>query len=420
MPITTSTTTEGTRLANTALATTFFPRVLRSVWSRVCGMTKSSSLYEPFAFLGAAPMLKLFYGTMQSTPIQSFSTNVPNPVWKNYEGIKRNQFEFDQTKTLKNRAAWHGVKLAQTWDYLLANQMINGSATGSQNFLNPDDMKSYTLTFDNQPWFSNGHVTSMNTGAPLFSNILTSNGIPTTSATLFGGDLALYANAMQRDIANAITMFASITDQSGALVYPDLDPERQLVVVVPPCLSTTANLAFRTSGTLAGSNGSTSGSTTNIGKTMVKDVITFSLLQGCPNIIANPQQLPGTAAGQIAPTYATTWYIFLDDDFIKPVYFQRFEPLEDTIPAGYDVEAETNRILKAAKAAGGEMSKVNTIMANLFASAEVNTNLDALGNNAQIQTAIDETFFFSSRTRGMIFPGPWTSSIKVDPVGINS
>lgn len=410
MPITQGLTTTNVRLANTALATTFFPRVMKSVWPRICGLTKSSSIYEAFAFLGAPPLLKLWSGTIQSQGIQSYSVNVPNPVWKNYESFRRDQIEFDQTRTLQNRAAWHGTKLAQTWDYLLAQVMMNGTQAGSQNFLNPQNGTSYTMTFDNQPWFSASHTVANVQGATTFSNIITGN-MPTTKAAILAQDITVIANYFQRDMEQIIDQFTSWTDDKGSKIYPNIDPEREIVVVVPPILSAAANLAFTTNGTLGGTSGSASGSVTNIGKRLVKDVITFGLLQGCTDITS---QIPGTS---VSPQQATQYYVFLDGDFVKPVYFQRFTPLKNTIPAGYDPDAETNKILNAANESG---LKLNPSMAALYATAEVNSNLDQLGNNSSAMTSVDETFFFSSRTRGMIYPGPWFCSCLVAPTGTSN
>jgi hypothetical protein len=78
MPATTGLSTASTRLVNNAFAMTFFNSVMRNVWPHICDTTESHSSYEPFAFNGASPMLKLFHGSMQSQTIQSYSLNVPN------------------------------------------------------------------------------------------------------------------------------------------------------------------------------------------------------------------------------------------------------------------------------------------------------------------------------------------------------
>src|SRR6202035_275215 len=139
MPATTGLLASQTRLVNTAFAMTFFKRVMKNVWPRICGTTESHSSYEAFAFNGASPNMKLFFGSMQSQTIQSYSLNVPNLLFKNIELIKRNQIEFDQTDTLlKSRVGLFGLTVAQLPDYQLAYQMIQGSTAGSQTVVNPE------------------------------------------------------------------------------------------------------------------------------------------------------------------------------------------------------------------------------------------------------------------------------------------
>lgn len=397
------------RLANTAFATTFFPRVMRSVWPRVCGTTKSNSLYEDFAFIGAAPMMKLFTGIVESNSIKSYEMQVPNALWKNFASIKRNQFEFDQTKSLRAFFGQFGVRVSQLPDYLLARQMINGSAANSQTFVNPENGKSYQLTFDNKPIYSASH----NTGGPdTFTNIITGH-LPATAAAVQAQDLTVTANQAQQDVAAIIDLVAGYKDDKGATLYPDFDPEKQLVLHVPPVLYPGFELAFATVGTLGGTNGSSSGSTTNIGKKIVKDVISWNLLKGC----SDPMNAPGIQTA-ITPTYPTQYYWTIDGDFVKPWYMQRFMPLKETIPNGYDPEAEAERIIREA---GTQGLNVSPEAAEIYAATEVSTNFNAIGNgNAQEGPVVREEFFIGGRTRQMIFPGPWTVNGKVDPTGTSA
>lgn len=408
MPVTAGLSTSTTRLVNTAFTKGFFPRAMQSVWPRLCGTTKSSSMYEPFAFMGAAPMLKYFQGTTNSQSIPSYNFKVPNPTWKNFEVIKRNQFQFDQTRTLNGRVGQHGIRVAQLTDYLLANVILNGDKNGSQNFTNFDDGITYTMTYDGLTLFSQGHSINGTT----FSNIITGN-LPDTSALVQAQDIAVTANQLQRDYSLIITFIASLTDNTGALLYPDFDAKRQLILMFPPCLGAGAKLAFQTSGTIGGSSGSSSGATTNIGKEMVKDVIVWSLLQGCPNMTS------GLPNGTLSPTYQTQYYWAIDADYIRPYYFQRFMPVQSgqSIPLGEDPAAQAEAIVKAL---GEKGVSVRAEDAEVYAATEVDTNLGALGANSQESVAAREEFFISSRSTQMVYGSLWFTIGKVDPTGLSS
>ena len=411
MPSTGSLSVANIRLANTAFSKTFFPRAMRAYWPRLCGTTRSSSIYEPFAFLGAAPILKYFNGQVASRPIQSWSMKVPNPAWKNLDVIKRNTFEFDQTFSLPGRVGQHGIRVAQLTDYLLANVILKGSTAGSQNFTNFDDGVTYTMTFDGQPLYGSHTITTPG-GTTTFNNILTS-AIPNTVAAVDAQDLTVTANQLQLAVSLAVKYFATLTDDSGALLYPDLDPARQLIVIVLPALWAGAELAFRTQGTLGGSNGSSSGSTTNIGYKMVKDVISWSLLQNCPDMVS------GSPGAMLSPPNPTSFWIAVDGDYIKPYYFQRFMPLRpgQSIPLGEDPMAQAEAIVKALGQSGIDVRLED---AEVYAATEVDSNLGALGANSQPSVAIREEFFISSRSRQMVYPGPWMASVQVDPTGTSN
>lgn len=408
MPATTGLSTSQVRLANAAFALTYFKRAMKSVWPRVCGTTKSSSQFEAFAYNGASPPIKLFQGSMESQAIMSYSLQVPNPVWKNIEIIKRNQFEFDQTDSLiKSRVGMIGVTIAQVWDYLLAGQMIKGNTSGSQNFVMPETGVSYTMTADNLSIYNTAHTTG---GSATFSNIIT-GALPDTVALLNSQDIAVSANQVQLDIQNLIARIATVTDDKGNMLLPDFDASEQLVILYPPCLTAVMAMAFKTTGTIGGSNGSSSGATTNIGQKMVKDLIAFPLLQGCLDIT---NKVPGATC---APVYPTAYYAMILGDFVQPWYQQRFVPLAGADVIGGDPAAEATRVLKQAGAMG---LPVTPESADMYASTEIMTNLGQLGNRATIDIATQEQFFISGRLRGMLYPGPSYLNWKVTPTGITS
>ena len=403
MPATTGLTTSSVRLANAAFALTYFKRAMKSVWPRVCGTTVSHSEYEDFAYQGASPPVKLFQGSMESQKIMSYEIQVPNPVWKNFEYIARNQFEFDQTDTLiKSRVGMIGVSIAMLWDYLMAGQMINGSTANSQKFTMPETGKTYTMTADNQPIYSLTHNTG---GSSTFSNIIT-GALPDTISTLDTQDLAVSANALQLDVQQLIARIASIQDDKGNMLLPDFDASEQLVLIYPPCLTAAMALAFKTTGTLGGTAGSSSGATTSIGNKMVKDLIAFPLLQGCLDVTS---KIPGA---QLTPTFATTYYAMILGDFVQPWYQQRFMPLTDII--GGDPAAQAERVLRQAGAKG---LPVTPASADMYAATEIATNLGSLGNQSQIDVVTQEKFFISGRVRGMLFPGLAWLNYKIVPLG---
>lgn len=405
MPVTAALTTSTIRLVNTAFTKGFFPRAMRSYWPRVCGTTKSSSMYEPFAFMGAAPMLRYFQGIVSSNAIPSYSFQVPNPVWKNYEVIKRNMFEFDQTRTLNSRVGQHGIRVAQLTDYLLANVIVRGDQANSQYFANFDDGVTYTMTYDKLPMFAPNH----NIAGTNFSNILTGN-LPDTAALVASQDITVTANQLQRDMILIETYIGSLVDNTGAKLYPDFDAERQLILMFPPCLGPGAKLAFTTDGTLGGSAGSSSGSTTNIGRRLVKDIIVWNLLQSCPDMTT------GVPNGNLLPTNATQYYFCIDGDYIKPFYFQRFMPIQSgqTIPMGENPEAQAQAIINSLGAKGIDVRPED---AEVYAATEVDTNLGALGQNSQESVMAREEFIISSRSRQMVYGSLWFTFGLVAPSG---
>jgi hypothetical protein len=261
------------------------------------------------------------------------------------------------------------------------------------------------VTSDAQPIYSLTHNSG---GSATFSNIVIGN-LPDTKQQLDTQDLAITANQLQLDVQFIIALISSYQDDKGNMLLPDFDPSEQLVLLFPPCLTAGMAMAFKTTGTIGGSAGSSSGATTNIGNKMVKDVIPFPLLQGCLDITSK------TPGAQITPPYATTYYWMILGDFIMPWYQQRFSPLVDII--GGDPAAEAELVLKRAGAKG---LPVTPEAASMYASTEIATNLGALGNQSQESVALLEQFFISGRVRGMLFPGLWFLNGKIDPTGLTS
>lgn len=412
MPVTSSTSVATTRLANTAFTKWFWPRTYKSVWPRLCGTTKSHSMFEPFAFLGAVPLLKYYTGKIDNKPVNSFSQIIPNPLWKNFESYRRPQLEFDQTKTFQSRVGQHGVRIAQLTDYILANLILTGSTAGSQNWVNFDDGKTYVLTFDGQPLYG-----SHSLGGSTFNNIITGN-LPTTIAALNAQDIAVTVNQLQQAVSQIIQFVSTITDDTGATLFPDFDPAEQLTLMVPPCLAVAADL-FEAGGTIGGTSGSSSGATTNIGRKIVKNIVRWNLLGGCENVMSGGPAITGTSGARFTPPNPTTFWWSIDSDLAKGFYFQRFMPLptNETIPLGEDPNAQAARYIAAMAERGVNVRPED---ADVYAAAEVSTDFSAIGANANRNVIEKEEFFVSSRTRQFVYPGPWFCNGQVDPVGTSN
>jgi len=411
MPIITGLQSSLIRDANTALATAFFPRFLKSFWPQLCRSTLSTRFVEPFSIDGSAPLLRKFNGTLKSYGLKSWSYHSPNFLFKNFENIGREEFEMDQIGVVRKRCGQFGIRVAQAPDYLLAKRLLTADQASSASVVYKGT--SYYTTFENGvPLFSSAHT--MYDGATQ-SNIITGN-LPSTGtvAGVAALDIGAAAQAMIKDLELIIDKIASYKDDKGAAMYPDFDPEKSLVLVVPPILRAVADLAFMTNGALIGGSPSTStgstGSTTMGRASRVKKIVSPGLLRGCVDIESDDDTVT------VSPTYATQYYWMIEDDYVAPLYFQRFRPKRggEYFPLGSDPEAEAEAILNAANPGG---LKVSAESADMYAATEIDTNLGALGNNAQESVVKTESFFISGRSRFQINYGFWPTCGKVDPAG---
>lgn len=411
MPIITGLQTSLIRDANTAMATAFFPRFLKSAWPQLCRSTLSTRLVEPFSLDGSAPLLRKFNGTLKSYGLKSWSYHSPNFLFKNFESINREEFEMDQTGTVRKRCGQFGIRVAQAPDYLLAKRILSADASSSASTVYKGT--TYYTTFEqNIPLFSASH--NMYDGSTQ-SNIITGN-LPSagTVASVAQLDIGAVAQAAIKDLELIIDKIASYKDDKGANMYPDFDPAKSLVLVIPPILRAGFDLAFNTNGALIGGSPSstlgTTGSTTLPAGTKVKKIISPGLLRGCLDIESDDDTTT------ISPTYATQYYWIIEDDYVAPFYFQRFRPKKggEYFPMGSDPEAEAEAVLKAANTGG---LKPTVESADVYAATEIDTNLGALGNNSQESVVKTESFFISGRSRFQINYGAWFTAGKVDPSG---
>lgn len=402
MPIVANTQLSAVRKANIVMAHAFFPRAKEWLYPRFCGSYTTTNLVEPLVIGSAAPQMKRWNGTVNSTGLPSFSMNVTNPLWKNLLNLDRTELEADQTNTLIKKVEEMGIVVADLPDQIFVKRLLNGANAGSQTEV--FNGQSYTVTFDGQPLFSASHNTGNGTSQ---SNIVQGTH-PNTAALIFGQDVATTVNELQLAVYNVISKLKTVVNNQGMPIFQTLDTKKSVVIIVPPCLEGPAYLAFKAVNSLIGGSPSGStGSTTNIAPMFVKDVVTSGLLAGFPD----PE---GT--GSIAPVNETDFYVLITDDRVKPFYVQLFKPAtkNDLFPQDYDVDAAINALLDESKNLSLKYTKDE---ATLFASTIVEHNLNAQGSMAQRDVVENESFFVSGRFRGNIAYGPWFCSWRVKPTG---
>lgn len=411
MPVNSPLQTSLVRDANVAMALAFFPRWRKGFWQELAGSTLSTSLVEPFALAGAAPLMKRYQGNLSSRGIASWALQSPNLLFKNFEELKRTDVEMDQTGTILRRVDQIGIRVAQAPDYLMAKRILAGDSVSNASIVF-EDGNTYYLTFENGiPFFSTAHTTYAKN---VQSNILQGS-LP--AGSLSGLNVASLANAMQSDIGQLVDMIAGIVDDKGAQIYPDFDPELHLVVCVPPVLKPAARLAFSVLGAqIGGSNGTggTSGATTSIGPMMVKRVISSPLLKGCIDIENQDDY------AMVSPAQPNQYYVYIENDLVRPYYFQRFRPKAngEYSPLGANPEAAAAAAIKAAEKQFD--TKFSQEAKDVYSQSTVDHNLSALGAQSQESVAVKEKFFMSGRSRFNLNYGPWFTGFKIDPTGIST
>lgn len=402
MPIVANTQLSAVRKANTVMVNAFFPRAKDWLYPRCCGSYSVTNLVEPLVVGAAAPQMKKWNGSVNSTGLPSWTMSVTSPVWKNMLNIDRTELEADQTHTLIKKVEEMGIILAELPDQIFIKRLLNGSTAGSQTEV--FNGATYTVTFDGQPLFSASHNTGDGTSQ---SNIIAGTH-PATVAGIFAQDVATTVNELQLAVYNVINSIKTVRNNQGMPIFQTLDTKKSVIVVVPPCLEGPAYLAFKAVNSLIGGSPSGStGSTTNISPMFVKDVLTTALLAGFPD----PE---GT--GNINPVNPTDFYVLITDDRVKPFYVQYFKPAgkNDLFPQDYDVDAAINAMLADSEKLGLKVTKDE---ATLFASTIVEHNLNAQGSQAQRDVVENERFFVSARFRGQVAYGPWFCSWRVKPTG---
>lgn len=412
MPVISNLQTRLVRDANTALAMGLFPAALDMVYPKCTGMALATAEIEPFVLNGASPLPTLFNGTMKSQLVSSFSIQVPALLFKSYESVSRFDFELDQTRTVMTRGQAIGARLSQFPDFLFAKRLLAGDKSSSASTVYNN--MSLQTTIDGLSFFNTGHTLNPNATQ---SNIVAGALQSTTVASLDSYDFAQQVQAMQRDAQQAFATFAGFTDDKGIQVHPNLNPQRDIVVVVPQALYPVAMAAFARPGAIIGGSPGTTGSTgsTSTGFYTVKDIISNSLIGGCQDV---ESQVPGAT---VNPTYATQYYfLHVGNPLIKPLYHMLWRPKKagETMPLGSNPEAEAEAAVNAAAEVG--YPNVPRDVALQYAFYEVDTNFNAIGANAQASVVETESFFMAGRTRQNFLYGAWWDAILVYPDGYTS
>jgi hypothetical protein len=384
-----------TRAVNTVMSRAFFPRAHEWIYPRLAGSFTSVSMVEPFSIIGSVPPMQRYSGILASSDISDFSLMSPNPLWKNLLEISQSRYEADQTGTVVQLGQALGIRLAQLPDQLFLGRILKGSTMVTQTF----EGKTYNCTMDGVPLFSPYHPTLDSGGT--FSNVIAGS-LPVTSAVVLGSDPAAIAANMVNDFTRLLAAIKDVKDTKGVPLFPNLDTKKSIVVVVPSCLEYAATLAFRTPGAVAAGTGGT-GSTTQIGSAFVKDVISTGYLDG----FFDPDNVGLTAS----PVNQTDWYVFITDDYVKPLYMQLFRPMrkEERFPPGIGSGGdEVDAIVK-------QFGAIRPDEATVFASTRIDTTFSKLGANSDFHTIATDSFAMSARWRGNVVYGPPFLSWRVYP-----
>jgi hypothetical protein len=399
MPFISGLSTVNTVAANTIMLQAFMARAKKQVHPRLSRPFKSVRLVEPIAIPGAVPPLSLFQGSMKSKNLQSWKVQSPNHLWKNFMDIQQSQFEGDQTGFTRHLGQYAGVELANTWDRIAATRFLKGTTATTTVF--DVDGQTYNLTMDGLAQFSAAHNTW---SGGVQSNIISGN-LPATAALFAANDMKTNANKMIQDIQAVINTAMTVKTNQGQPIYPNLDPAEQIQVLVPPLLAPCANLAFGK----VGQPIQLVDSTTVVSNQYVNEVITWGLLAGFVE--------PETDA-LVSPANATDYYVAIKQDYVSPLYVHPFAPLpgDKMFPPDYNAGAVIDGIMNALESAG-QANAISEAEVATFAGARIDTNIGAIGSNAQRDVVEKEQFFVSSRLRGNVLWGPWFTVYKVKPYG---
>lgn len=393
---------------NTILANNCIPVVGQLTWPSACRISPSFTGNEPYAFLGAAPVMTEFTGTVPSNAIQSFKMTVPNRIFVNSTDISIFDLWADQTAgTIASIAAQFGLTTVWNPEYLFYYSLLNGRNSGSNNVTSRFDGNTYSTTPDGLPIFSDNHP---NYVGGTFSNIIRGSG-PGTQAQINATGVVSAAQNYWSDLQAVAASAQTAMNTNGAPLFPTLNPAKNFVVIAPPQMGLAMNLALRTEGWVD--------ATTNIGNAWHKNLIINGLASSCPSIVtgANSNSVVNNVSSITSPNYPSTttpqleYYVLVTGWTTGAAYMQFFNPLSmnQTFPGNYNPVAQIDALVKDF----GLSPEIATSMA--LSLVQTNYQFLSTQSDAQVMKTKQVTVA-STQLCSMFFP--WPSLIyRVIPSG---
>ncbi len=384
---------------NVLLANTCLPLVGDLVWPQVCRVAPSFTGTEPYAFNGATPYMTEFDGQVPVSAVPSFSMNVPNRMFVNAVPVSWLDLIGDQTAgTVAALASQIGLNTVWNPEYLFFYRLLTGRNVGSNLDVSPFDGKTYSVTPDGLPIFSQNHPSYAGGGTQ--SNIIQGS-IGGTPAAINAAGVPATANALWSDLQSAIAAAKKWKNTNGAPLFPSLRAEANLVIVAPPDLDIAMNLAMSYRGLV--------NATTNILPERHKQVITSGLAAAAPQLIQkgfdpSQQVTPPviTASGQTAPQLE--YYVFVTGWTTGASYVQVFNPLamNQTFPGKYDPVKQIDAIVKE--------TGISQEIATTMAMSLVQTDFDAMGTKSNTQAMLTKQYHIAGTQMANVF-FPWPGLI---------
>ncbi len=393
---------------NTLLANTCLPVVGDLTWPSVCRMAPSFTGNEPYSFLGAAPYMTAFTGTVPTNAVQSFKMTVPNQVWVNSTDISIfDLWAYQTAGTIAGIASQFGLSTVWNPEYLLYYSLLNGRNAGSQSIKSPFDGNTYTTTADGLPIFSDSHPTFGSSST--FSNIIRGSG-PGTQATMNSNGIIATAQSYWADLQAVTAAAQTAMNTNGAPLFPTLNPAKNLVVIAPSQIGFAMNLALRTEGFVD--------MTTNIGPEYHRNLIINGLASSCPHINQGPNgTMINPGARVTAPVYPSTttpqleYYVMVTGWTTGAAYMQLFNPLSQnqTFPGNYNPVEQIDRLVKDAG--------LSPAVATSMALSLVQTNFQFLSTQSDAQVMKTKQVTVAGTQLASLF-FPWAPLIyRVIPSG---
>jgi len=258
-----------TGLLTKGLRSEFFDRIgkVTTHYQDLSTRIPSTSDSETYRWLGTVPRMREWGTGRLARGLRSESYSVENLKYEATIEVDRDEISDDQTGQIRIRIGELAQRAATHKDYLLAQLLINGSAT---NF----------NSYDGVPFFSHSHVSGQSG---------TQDNDLAYDASLPGDPTS---EEMKGALTQAIGRLLSFKDDQGE---PMTQSPEGLVCVVPPSMLYTA---------LETVNAAVIGQTSNI-------------VSGVAKVVSMPSL-----------SVANTWYLLKTDGVVRPFIFQDREPIE--------------------------------------------------------------------------------------------